>query len=113
MQHRPAPNKRFVAGIQETNRNDLEAMNFERRNAIVATDLRLPAKAKHEGNVGAVYVSVQQSDSVSELCQDNCQIDGKRRLSHAALTRADSDDGIHAGQGLRPLWWLSRTWLHG
>ena len=76
MQHRPTPNKRLVAGIQETDRNNFEAMNFQRRDAIVAANLRLPADAEHERNVGAVNVSIQQADFVAEFCQHNRQIHG-------------------------------------
>ena len=112
MQHGAAPDQRLVARIQKSDRDHFEAVGFERLNAVVAEHLGLRVDAQHQGNVGAVNVGVEQADFVSQLGQNDREIDGERGLAHAAFAGTDGDDGAHTGQRLRGwrLLLLSGAW---
>src|ERR1700737_3153947 len=101
MEHGTTPDQGLVAGIQETYRDDLEVVGFERLYACVRKNPGLSADAKHQGHVGPVNVGVEQTDAVSQLGQNNREIDCERRLSHTAFAGTDRDNGGHAGQRLR------------
>ena len=66
MQHGAAPDQGLVAGIQEPYRDDLQAVGFERLNAVVGKNLGLRVDAQHQRDVGAVDVGIEQSDLVSQ-----------------------------------------------
>ena len=99
MQHRAAPDQRLVAGIQKSNRDDFEPVSFERLNAVVAKNFGLRVDAEHQRDVGPVDVGIEQADLVSELRQDNREIDGERGLSHTAFAGTDGDDSAYTGKG--------------
>src|SRR5512140_1720284 len=109
MQHRAAPDQGLVAGIQEPYRDDLEAVGFQRLNAVVAENLRLRIQAQHQRDVGAVDVGIEQADLVSQLRQDNGEIDRERGFPDAAFAGSYGDDRAYTGQGLRGwgLLWVS------
>ena len=65
VQHRAAPHQRLVAGIQEAHRHELDAVLFERLDAIAERHRRL-VDAHHERHVGTVNVGVQQADLVAQ-----------------------------------------------
>ena len=84
-------------------------MGFERFDAIVPEHLGLRIDAERQEDVGAVNIGVEQTDLVSQLGQNDCQIDCERGLPYAAFAGTDGDNCIHAGRGLRRWWWLSGT----
>ena len=95
MQHRTAPNQRLVSGIQNPTRDHLEAVRFERLNAVVGENFRLRVEAQHQRHVGTIHIGIKQTDFVSELGQDNRKIDSERGLSHAAFAGTNGDDSAH------------------
>src|SRR4029077_3269535 len=76
-------------------------MGFERLDAIVGQNFGLRADAKHQGDVGTVNVGVEEADLVSQLGQNDREIDRERRLPHSALARTDGNDSAHTRQRLR------------
>jgi hypothetical protein len=100
VQHGAAPNQRLIAGIKEADRNHAQAVTLWGQDAVLADDVRLLLGAEHERHVGAVNIGIEQSDLVAHARQSNRQINGERGLAYATLSRADSDDGIDAGQRL-------------
>ena len=109
MQHGAAPDQRLVTGIQESDRDDFKAVGLERLNPIVAENLGLRVEAQHQRNIGAVNVGIEQADFVSQLGQNNGEIDRERGLSHTAFARTNGDDSAHTRQGLRRWRLLSGT----
>jgi len=87
-------------------------MRFERLNAVVAKNFGLRVQAQHERDVGPVNVGVEQSHFVSQLGQDDGEIDCESGLPYTAFAGTYGDDCAYTGQGLRGWWllWLSGAW---
>ena len=102
VQHGTAPDDGLVAWIQKSNRDDLQPKGLQRLDAVFPNHLRLPAHAQHQRDVWPIHIGVEQANFVSHLGQRDCQIHRQRGLSHSALARTYSDDGIDSRQRLRP-----------
>src|SRR5579875_2337059 len=96
---RAAPDKRAAGVEQEDDRHQLDAVGFERHDAVLV-ELRLVRVAHHHWNAGAVDVGIEQTDSGAVLCQRDGDIDGHRRLADAALAAGDRDRVLDTGKGL-------------
>ena len=76
-------------------------MHRERFDALISQHFRLLVCRKHEWDVRAVHVGVQQSHLVAHLAEGERQVDGQRRLSYPAFSGTDSDDSVNTRKRLR------------
>src|SRR6266566_736820 len=113
VEHRPAPNHRFVAGIQQAHGDHLQTLRLHGDDVLVVRGLRFLRGAEHDRDVGAIHVGVEQTDFMAELHERQRQIYSDRRLADAAFAAGDGDEVFHAGNRLafgHLLWcW---TWGH-
>ncbi len=107
VQHRAAPNHRCVAGAEQAHRDHLDALRFDRMNALVGRGPRFFLRAEHDGDVRAVDVSVEQADLVAEFRESERKIDGDCGFADAAFAAGDGDEIFYAGD------WLARGELLG
>ena len=108
VQHGTAPDNGLVAGIEKSDGDDFQAERFNGLDAVFTDHARLGVHSKHQRDVGAVDVGVEQANFVSHFGECNGQIHRQRGLAHASLTGTNCDDGVDAGQWLRAL--LRWTW---
>src|SRR6267154_3906742 len=125
MQHRPSPDHRLVAGIEQPHRNHLQPLRLHGNDVLVCGGLGLLRRAPHNRHVRAVHVGVEQSDLVSELRQSQREIHRNGGLADAAFAAGDGDEVFYPRNGLAfrllhgrwawwhllPLWWDSHSWL--
>ena len=103
VQHRPAPDHRLVARIEEPNGNHFQPKGFDRLNAVLAHHARLRVRAQHQRYVRPIHVGIKQSDLVSHLGQRHRQVHRQRGLADASLARPHRNNGVDSRQRLRPL----------
>ena len=108
MQHGSAPDQGLVARIEKSNRDDPYAIALDGNDAITLGDLRRFVGAEHERNVRAVDIGIEQSDLVTQAGQSDGKVHRQSGFSYAALAGADSDNRLHARNGLRFLRLRSR-----
>ena len=82
MQHGPAPDQGLIAGVEEAHRDRTDAVLLQGFEAVLTHNLRLGAYAQHQGNVGAVNITIKQPDFESHPAQSNSKIDRDRGLPY-------------------------------
>ncbi len=75
--------------------------------ALVGRGARFFARAKHDGNVRAVDVGVEQADFVAKFRECQREVDGDCGFADAAFAAGDRDQIFYAGD------WLARRELLG
>jgi hypothetical protein len=87
-------------------------VSLDRFNAIVSEHLGLHTRAEHKRDVGAINVSIEQTNFVPQFGQGERQIHGQGSLSHSSLAGTYSDNRFDARKRLRPLGRLTGTRRH-
>ena len=111
MQHRSAPNNGFVAGIEQAHRNHFDALRLHGNDVLVGCRGRFLLRAEHDGDVGPVDVSIEQTNFVAEFREREREIHGDGRFSDTAFAAGHGDKIFHAGNRMA-LWHLLRCWGH-
>ena len=101
VEHGAAHDHGLVAGGDEADGDELDAVRVDGSIMVVVEDGGLARGAEHDGHVGAVDVGIDEADVVAELCERDGEIDGEGGFADAAFAGADGDDVLDAGEGLR------------
>ncbi len=103
VEHGAAHDHGLVAGRDEADGDELDAVGGDGLHEVVGDDGGLAGGAEHGGDVGAVDVGVDEADAVAELGERDGEIDGDGGFADAAFAGADGDDVLDAGKALRAL----------
>ena len=98
VEHGATHDERLVAGGDESDGDDFDAVREVGLDLIVGEDAGLLRGAHHEGNVGPVDVRVDESGAIAELGEGDGEIDGEGGFADAAFAGADGDDGFDSGK---------------
>jgi len=102
VEHRAAHDHGLVAGGDETDGDELDAVRSEGFDLVFADDAWLGCRPEHGGDVGAVDVGVDEADLVAELGKRDGEVDGDGGLADTAFAGADGDDVFNSPKGQ---WW--------
>ncbi len=86
VEHGAAHDERLVAGREESDGDDFDAVGEVGLDLIVGEHARLARGAQHERDVGAVDVGVDEAGAMAELRERDGEIDGERGFADAALS---------------------------
>src|SRR6202521_2956114 len=100
VQHRAAPDHRFVTGIEQAHGDHFQTLRLDRDHVLVGRGLRFLRGAQHDGHVGAVNIGVHQADFVAKVREGQREIDGDGRLADAAFSAGDGNEISYAGNRL-------------
>ncbi len=101
--HRPAIDRRLLAGIDVAERHELQPVGLD--GAEAAIDLfRHLFGAGHGGHRRSVDIRVEQSDRRAALAQGGREVDSDGRLADPALAGGDGNRLLHTGKDFGRLW---------
>ena len=98
MQHRPPPDDRRIVGREKPHRDDLQAELLSRHD-FLAVGRQLGLQAEHDRHVRTVDVRVNQANAGAAPDQGKRHIDRHGCLADTALSGADGDHVLDAGDG--------------
>ena len=94
--HRPAPDHRRVGVDHEADRHRLHAVRLQRLERLAVRRLGPAGDAEHRRLRRTVDVRVEHAHRRAFRGERERQVDGGRRLAHAALAARHRDDVLHA-----------------
>ncbi len=98
VKHGAAHDEGLVAGGDESDGDDFDAVGEVGLDLVVGEDAGLLRSAHHERDVGAVDVGVDEADAMAELSERDGEVDGEGGFADAALAGSDGDDGFDSGE---------------
>ena len=101
MEHRSTPDNGLISGIQKSYRDNFQSMRQNRLDPFITDRAGLGTGPDHQGNVGPVYICVQQTDLMPKLRQSQREVHRKRGLPDSALAGTNGDDVSNSRQSLR------------
>ena len=89
--HRSAPDNRLVAVQQKTHAHEFHAMIGRRHHFLLLADGRALLDSHHQRDAWSIDVTIQQTDTSTELIQGTRQINGKRRFTYPTFAAGHGD----------------------
>jgi len=98
VKHGATHDEGLVAGRDEADGDDLDAVRDVGLDLIVGQDGGLAGGAEHEGDIGSVDVGVNEAGAMAEFGEGDGEVDGEGGFADAAFAGSDGNDGFDAGE---------------